>query len=67
MIKQMPPEKNPFGDKFDPEAPFMEMSQEVAELSTATVPDSVFAIPEGYQEVTVAEKVRAMMPKSAAK
>ena len=63
MMKQMPPDKNPFGDKFDADAPFMEMTQEIAELSSATLAESVFAIPEGYQETTAAEMVRAMMPK----
>jgi hypothetical protein len=67
MMKQMPPDKNPLGDKFDADAPFMEMTQEVSELSSATVAESVFAIPEGYQETSAAEMVRAMMPKPGGK
>jgi hypothetical protein len=63
MMKQAPPDKNPFGDKFDADAPFMEMTQELAELSSATVPESVFAVPEGYEETSIAEMVKAMMPK----
>jgi hypothetical protein len=65
-IRQMPPDKNPFGDKFDPEAPLMELTQDLAEMSTASIPDSVFAVPEGYQEGTIAELVQAMMPKNPA-
>jgi len=64
MMKQMAPDKNPLGDKFDADAPFMEMTQELSELSTAPIPDSVFAVPEGFTEVTVAEMVKAMMPKN---
>jgi hypothetical protein len=66
MMKQMPADKNPFGDKFDADAPFMEMTHEISELSSAPVAESVFAIPEGYQETSAAEMVRAMMPKPAA-
>ncbi len=66
MMKQLAPEKNPFGDKFDAEAPFMEMTQELSELSTAPIPDSVFATPEGFTEVPVAEMVKAMIPKNPA-
>jgi hypothetical protein len=42
------------------------MNQEVAELSTAPVPDSVFQIPEGYQEAPASELIKALLAKSQA-
>ena len=50
MLQRMPAGSNPSGASIDPNEPFMQMNQEVVELSTAPVPDSVFQIPEGYQE-----------------
>ena len=41
------------GAAVDPNAPVMQMTQEVAEFSDAPVPDSVFQIPEGYQAVPI--------------
>jgi hypothetical protein len=58
MLKQMP--------AADPDAPFMQMNQEVVELSTAPVPDSVFQIPEGYQEAPAGELVKGLLAKSQA-
>ena len=46
MLKQAPAGRSPFGPGFDPDAPFMQMNQEVAELSSAPVPDTVFEIPK---------------------
>lgn len=68
MMKQLPPDKNPFGTSFDADAPFMEMTQSLSELSTATVPASVFAAPEGYRTVPGSELVQEMLrAKSAVK
>jgi hypothetical protein len=50
----------------DPDAPFMQMNQEVAELSAAPVPDSVFQIPEGYQEAPASELIKGLLAKSQA-
>jgi hypothetical protein len=61
MMKQMPPEQNPFGKNFDPEAPIMTITQELAEISTASVPASVFVLPEGYQSVAAGELVKSLM------
>ena len=58
MLKQMP--------AADPDAPFMQMNQEVVELSTAPVPDSVFQIPEGYQEAAASELIKGLLAKSQA-
>jgi hypothetical protein len=44
MLKNLPQgTKSPLGEGFDADAPFMQMDQEVADLSTATVPD--FTLP----------------------
>jgi hypothetical protein len=61
MMKQLPPEQNPFGKNFDPEAPFLEVTQELSEISEAAVPAGVFAIPEGYQQAEAGELVKSMM------
>jgi hypothetical protein len=50
----------------DPDAPFMQMNQEVVELSTTPVPDSVFQIPEGYQEAPASELIKGLLAKSQA-
>ena len=44
----------------------MQMNQEVAELSTAPVPDSVFQIREGYQEAAASELIKGLRAKSQA-
>jgi hypothetical protein len=44
----------------------MQMNQEVAELSAAPVPDSVFQIPEGYQEAPAADLIKTLLTKSQA-
>jgi hypothetical protein len=67
LMKQMPPEKSPFGAAFDADAPFMEMTQSLSELSTAAIPASLFAVPEGYKEVPAGELVREMMKGQGAK
>jgi hypothetical protein len=60
VVKQMG------GGEVDPESPFMEMTQEISELSSAPVPASVLALPEGYKEVPPEELVSEMMPKRPA-
>jgi hypothetical protein len=44
----------------------MQMNQEVVELSPAPVPDSVFQIPEGYQEAPAGELIKGLLAKSQA-
>jgi hypothetical protein len=61
MMKQLPPDKNPFGTAFDADAPIMELTQSLSELSTAAIPASVFAAPEGYRTVEGSELVREMI------
>ncbi len=53
MLKQMP--GSPAGAGFDPDAPLVHLTTELAELSTASVSDSVFQVPEGYQSVPAAD------------
>ena len=45
----------------DPDAPFMEMNQEVAELSSAPVDASLFEIPKDYAAVAANEMIREMV------
>jgi hypothetical protein len=66
MVQRMPAGSNPSGASFDPDAPFMQMNQEVVELSTAPVPDSVFQIPEGYQEAPAGELIKGLLAKGQA-
>ncbi len=51
------------------ETPFMEMSQEVVELSTAPVDEALFRIPEGFAAASFGELMNGMMEaqKKAAK
>jgi TonB family protein len=60
MLQRTPAGSNSLG-AFDPESPFMEINQEAAEISTALVPDSVFKIPEGYQEVVASEMFKGLI------
>jgi len=46
----------------DPNAPLMQMNQEVTELSSAPIAASQFEIPAGFQEAAAADIINAMMP-----
>jgi hypothetical protein len=59
------PGASPFGAGFDADAPLMTMNQELAEVSTAAVPDSVFQIPEGYKAAPATDILKDMMAKMA--
>ena len=50
---------------FDPDAAFMTMNQDLAEISTAAIPDSVFQIPEGLKQVPASDILKDMMAKLA--
>jgi hypothetical protein len=45
----------------DTDTPLMQTTQELTELSTGAVPDSVFQIPEGYQSTAAVDILRSMM------
>jgi hypothetical protein len=47
--------------------PMMEMTMDLAELSTSSIPDTTFETPVGYEAAPIAELVGPMMPKAAAK
>lgn len=66
MLGRMPAGSNPSSASFDPDEPFMQMNQEVVELSSAPVPDSVFQIPEGYREAAASEVIKSLFAKSQA-
>lgn len=65
MMKANPQAAAMFGN-FDAESPLMTMTQNIAELSTAAVPDAAFAIPEGYKEAPAADILKAMFDKAQA-
>jgi hypothetical protein len=47
---------------YDPSTPFAETDNEVVEISTAPVDDSVFNIPSDYQPATLSDLLKAMRP-----
>jgi len=65
MLKRDPQTAAMFGN-FDGDAPLMTMTQDVTELSTAAVPDSVFQIPEGYQSVPPADILKMIFSQATA-
>jgi hypothetical protein len=66
MMKQMPPGQSPFGANFDADAAFLEMNQELSEISTAPVPDTVFQVPDGFKSVAAGEIIHDMLTKAQA-
>jgi len=66
MLQRMAAGGDAAGTSADDSTPFLQMNQEVVELSAAPVPDSVFQIPEGYQEVSAAKLVQALLVKGKA-
>jgi hypothetical protein len=63
MMKQMPAGQNPFGTTFDADTAMMEVNQELAEMSTAPLPDQLFQVPEGYKSAPAGDIVKDMMSK----
>jgi hypothetical protein len=61
IAKQMPAGDNPFGENFDGNAAFTQMTQEVSELSTAPVPDSAFQVPADYKAAPIEDILKDMM------
>jgi hypothetical protein len=66
MLQRMPAGGNASGASSDPNEPFVQMNQEVAEISAAPVPDGVFQIPEGYQEAPASDLIKGLIAKSQA-
>ncbi len=50
----------------DPNASFMQITQELTQISTEPIADSVFDVPPDYKQATVAEIMQAMLPKVSA-
>ncbi len=44
----------------DPDTPFMQMTQEAVELSSAPVPDSVFQIPDSFHEAEASDLIQGV-------
>jgi hypothetical protein len=63
MLQRMPAGSNGSGEILDPDAPLMQVNHEVTEISTGPVPDSVFQIPEGYQEAATSELIKGLITK----
>ena len=63
MAKANPQAAAMFGN-FDASQPLMTLTQDIAELSTAVIPDSVFQIPEGYKSVDATEILKGMFDKA---
>jgi hypothetical protein len=66
MLQQLRPGGNAAGAVADDGAPLMQVNQELVELSTTSVPDSVFQIPEGYKEAPAAELMETFLAKGRA-
>lgn len=62
IMKQNPQTAAMFGG-FDGDSPLMTMTQDVAELSSAAVPDSAFQIPEGYKSAPAVDVIKTMFSK----
>jgi len=60
LLRQAPG-ANPSGAEGAAEAPILTMTNELAEISTAQIPDSVLQIPEGYKEVPAADILKDMV------
>lgn len=54
VIEQLKQSPAGAGLNFDPDAPLMRVNNELSEISTAAVPDSLFQVPDGYQAVPLA-------------
>jgi hypothetical protein len=60
-MAKMPSDQNPLGPGFDANAPFMQINQELSELSTAPIADAVFQVPEGFESAPVADLMKTMI------
>jgi len=66
LLKQAPAGANPLGTNFDSRAPLMTMNQELASISTETVADAAFRVPDGYQPAAAADILKDLMAKAQA-
>ena len=66
LWKQLPAGTSPLAANFDPSVPFMTMNQELASISTETVADTAFRVPDGYQPSAAADILKDLMAKAQA-
>ncbi|MGD0359746.1 MAG: hypothetical protein ABSC93_02690 [Bryobacteraceae bacterium] len=66
LAKQMAAQGKQFPIAVDPDAPLMEINQEVAELSSAPVDITSFEIPKEYTSVPPEDMIRAMVKAQSA-
>jgi hypothetical protein len=62
QMKMMMPGTAKMMGASNPDEPFTEISTDMTGLSTDAIPDSVFQVPEGYQEAKIEELVQMMNP-----
>jgi len=65
IAQQMAKAGQPFPAGFDPDAPLMQMNQELVELSSTPVDDGVFAVPQGFHEAPFEDLVKTAIPPAA--
>jgi hypothetical protein len=58
-----PAQTNGASAGFDPNAPLMQLNQEMVEISSGSIAASQFEVPPGFQEVAAAELITDMLPK----
>ena len=63
-LKNLPPGNNPFGAGFDPSAPLVQINQELDQLSSAAIPDSVFQVPDGYHAAAAVDILKDLAAKA---
>ena len=62
MSRQLPQQPGQPLAGLDPNAPLIQLTQEVVELSTDPVDDSLFTVPAGYQPASLEEILNGMIP-----
>jgi TonB family protein len=63
ILKQNPQTKAELGAGFDPDAALGTTTVDLAEISTAAIPDSVFQVPESFKQVPASDILKDMMAK----
>src|SRR6266853_6607731 len=62
MFQKMQKEGTPVPAGVDPDAPLFEISMNLAELSTGSVPDAAFLAPADYETAPLEEMLKSAMP-----